>query len=235
MIFRVTDDIERALRRAGFWRGGVPTSSIVTDDWEALVAASDRLQPDTYAPDAGRCRSLNRFRWNNTSARLEEAGNNAPYCQSSTYNPELGDMQRRYPVSAVLSASNSVLVEIADVFAPALCRIASSPALLINVHHVRYWCRPGRPARNSPSGLHKDGERFISVHLISRRDLKGGMNRIADNERRCIAEFTLEHPGDCFLIDDTQVFHGVDEMQVSRGAPQGTRDILLVDYIPVDV
>lgn len=230
----MSHDIERELRSVGFWRGGVPASAIETEDWHSLVAASEQLQPDVYAPDAGRCRSLNRFRWNDTSLgpRLVDAGNAAPYRQSSVYNPELGDVHRKYPTSAALNASSTVLVEIAGTIAPALCRIASSPLLLINVHHVRYCCRPARPARNSPAGLHKDGERFISVHLIARRDVIGGMNRIADNERRCIAEFTLERPGDCFLIDDDRVWHGVDMMEVSAGASQGIRDILLIDYIP---
>ena len=231
--------VDQDLIENGIWRGQMPSSSVGSEDWHAFLRASEHLPSDLYAKEANRRRTLNRFVLEVISpaeALLQPSSSDSLYCQSENYNPELGGIARHYEQGAVACLNNIVLQEIFSAFALSLCRIASFSTAIrkfcINVHHIRYSASAGSPARNSPPGYHKDGERFISVHLLDRRNLLGGMNRIADNKRKEIAEFTLQEPGECFLIDDEKVWHSVDEMTIAPGATLGTRDILLIDYLP---
>jgi len=207
-------------------------------DWQELVQASEFLPKDVYAEGANRYRTLNRFFLEVLSperALLQEDGSGAAYEQTKIYNPELGGIARDYPRSVVVCETNLVLREIVSAFAAVFCRItrATFPQRFdLNVHHVRYLAIPGAPSRNSPSGYHKDGERFISVHLLGRTDMVGGANKITGNDRRLLADFTLQRRGECFLIDDDRVWHSIEEMSAALGAAAGTRDILLIDYVP---
>lgn len=195
---------------------------------------------DIYAKEGTRYRTLNRFvllKINSEEALLQPVPSDFPYSQGAEYNLELGGIARDYRQGAIATSKNIVLQEIFSAFAPGLLRVASFPVaftkLQINVHHIRYAAFAGSPSRNSPPGYHKDGERFISVHLLDRRHLCGGINRIANNSRKQVAEFTLRQPGESFLIDDEKVWHSVDEMTVAEGEELGTRDILLIDYVPI--
>jgi hypothetical protein len=231
-------DIARHLATSGFWVGRSPVQALGSKDWQSLVTASDQLPRDVYAPGSGRSRTFNRLEaraGGDGGVVVSLLASDTPYSQDAAYNPELGGLARHYPPSAVLGAGHAAIEEIAGRFAPALCALSGVSRLTINVHHIRYEATPGSPAWNSPSGWHKDGERFISVHLIARRGIEGGANRVAGNDRRELAEFLLAEPGDCFLIDDTRVWHAVDEIRAAPGATRATRDILLIDYLPVAV
>jgi hypothetical protein len=212
----------------------LPIRTIGSSDWRSLVTASGRLPPDIYAPGSGRSRTFNRFkaRTGHDGVLVTPVTLDAPYSQDAAYNPEFGGLARHYPPSGVIGARHAVIEEIAGRLVPSLCALSGVRHMTMNVHHIRYAATPGAPARNSPPGWHKDGERFISVHLIARRDIDGGSNRVADNDRRQLLEFVLNEPGDCFLIDDTRVWHAVDEIRAAPGAALGTRDILLIDYLP---
>jgi hypothetical protein len=228
-------ELGTALASDGFWRGRLPDDSLQSEDWRMLGEASPHLPRDEYALDAGRYRSFDRYiltcRADNM-ARLEATPTATPYRQSLAYNPELGDIARRYPRSRVLRPENTALLEIMRCTVPVLRCLAGAVSFMINVHHIRYLVLPDRPARNSPAGYHRDGERFISVHLLDRQHVVGGANRIADQAENMLSEFTLTEPGDCFIIDDDLVLHAVDEMTVEPSAASGTRDILLIDYMP---
>ncbi|MGA3150822.1 MAG: 2OG-Fe dioxygenase family protein [Streptosporangiaceae bacterium] len=193
------------------------------------------MPPDDYARDAGRHRTFNVYTLEclpDDTASLEAVAADIAYRQDAEFNPELGNISRTYPASRVLRPDNAALTEILGRTAPAFAALCGSATFRVHAHHIRYRARPGRPARNSPAGYHRDGERFISVHLLGRDSVVGGANRIADNAEGEIAEFTLALPGDCFVIDDDRVLHAVDEIAVQPGRLSGTRDILLIDYVP---
>jgi hypothetical protein len=226
-----------SLVESGFWRGQVPSASVGSSDWNALIQAAENLPHDSYAEAASRYRTFNRFELQILTAeraRLRENLASAGYAQSKQYNPELGGVVRRYERNPVVGETNSVLEEIVSTFAPVLHRVAGldfSSRFVINVHQVRYLARAGMPSRNSPSGFHKDGERFISVHLLARHNIAGDITRIASNDKALLEEFTLV-PGECFLIDDEKVWHSIGEMSAAPRTLMGTRDILLIDYLP---
>lgn len=213
-------EIDSCLADKGYWHGQLPSKSIVPAAWLSLKEASALLPVDQYAKDAGRFRTLNRFMLelvDPLTAKFDEIRSTSPYRQAAIYNPELGDMSRKYQRGSHLDDNNLVLREVMASVAPSLFKLTAATSLPVNVHHVRYRAMPDRPARNSPAGFHKDGERFISVHLIDRSDILGGANHIADNDKKLLASFTLQKPGDSFLIDDNAVWHSVDDMSVAPG------------------
>jgi hypothetical protein len=227
--------LRAALESEGFWRGRLPDESCHTEDWRKLQQASPHLPRDEYALEAGRYRTFNvyalEYRPDGT-ASLEEMRTDISYRQDAEHNPELGNISRAYPPSRVLEPDNAALIEILSRSIRVFSALCGSRTFRIHAHHIRYLALPDRPARNSPPGYHRDGERFISVHLLARDGVTGGANRIADDRETLICDFTLAEPGDCFVIDDDRVLHAVDEISVQPGKLSGTRDILLVDYVP---
>lgn len=229
-------DLFACLVRQGLWKGRLPDHSLNSDDWGRLVRAASRLPRDQYARDTYRYRSLNQYHLRVVEdglALLSDAGVISPYLQTASYNPEFGGLPRRYERNPVLRPTNAALGEILRAIVPALWMVARCQDFTINVHQIRYLALPNSDARNSPPGYHKDGERFISVHLLARRDIDGGANCVADNSGSTIGRFELSQAGDCFLIDDEKVWHSVETMTVGPRAIWGARDILLIDYIPL--
>jgi hypothetical protein len=227
--------LRAALEIDGFWVGRLPDESRSTEDWRVLQQAAPHLPQDEYAVEAGRYRTFNVYTLDylaNGTATLEGMQAGIAYRQDADYNPELGNISRAYPPSRVLQPNNAVLIEILSRTVPVLSARCGSTTFRIHAHHIRYLALPDRPARNSPTGYHRDGERFISVHLLARDGVLGGANRIADDREMLISDFTLAEPGDCFLVDDDRVLHAVDEIFVQPNMLSGTRDILLVDYVP---
>jgi hypothetical protein len=230
--------ISSSLQTNGYWQGVVPSNADRSAHWQELCAASSILPRDTYAEDASRYRTLNRFRivvLDRNQASLWEDTSEPAYEQTKHHNPELGGIPRHYERSSLICETNPVIKEILGTFIGALCEVVDNGKQTIfdvNVHHIRYLAQPGKPSRNSPAGFHKDGERFISVHLLDRSNVEGGANRIADNQLRVLSEFTMQRAGECFLIDDEMVWHSVDAISTTNRSEAGTRDILVIDYLP---
>lgn len=103
---------------------------------------------------------------------------------------------------------------------------------LVNMHVIRFAATPGRPCNTSPRGLHKDGEKYISTHLLGRRGGQGGEVIITDNDKREIDRFTMRESGDCYVFDYDRIWHMLTPVAVMEGNEFAYRDTLAFDLLP---
>lgn len=101
----------------------------------------------------------------------------------------------------------------------------------VGVHLVRIVASEHEPGRPTPEGRHRDGHRFVGMHLLRRDNCIGGQSTIcrADGVR---SRLTLQQPLDSLIVDDTAVWHEVSPISPLPGAATGLRDMLLVDLNP---
>ena len=103
---------------------------------------------------------------------------------------------------------------------------------LVNMHVVRFTATPGRPCDTSPPGLHKDGEKYIATHLLSRCGAQGGEVVITDNDKQEIDRFTMHESGECYVFDDDRIWHMLTPVAVQDGNQYAYRDTLAFDMLP---
>jgi len=98
----------------------------------------------------------------------------------------------------------------------------------VDVHAVRIVARHEQPGKPSPEGIHRDGFDYISVHLIGRDNILGGVSRIYNERCRPIAHRSFRRALDCLYMDDKRFFHDVTPLKTLSA--QGYRDVLLMSY-----
>jgi hypothetical protein len=169
------------------------------------------------------------------------------YRQGADLNPEQRGALRRYmPLPEDLWNSELLrelilfdrdLVLLDDLWANA----RRSP-IAVGVHLIRMIARPGKPAAPSPSVPHQDGEPFTCIHLIDRQGVQGGLSQIFRNvphngvnrAGELMTEVVLANIFDTLVVWDKEVFHHVTALDVSDGSQVGTRDVLIVDFTPLE-
>jgi hypothetical protein len=103
----------------------------------------------------------------------------------------------------------------------------------VGVHMVRVAVTPERVELPAPEGRHQDGHSFVAMHLIKRESCTGGTSLVfRPGEPDPVAELTLSDRLDTLIINDRRVEH--DVTPVGALASHGIRDMLIVDFDPVD-
>lgn len=165
------------------------------------------------------------------------------YRQEPDYQPEYGGVTRRFrrTSDAILALP---LVNKLIWYDLALTPLAQRHGtLLCGLHLIRMMALPGEPARITPDCLHRDGQPFTAVHLITRDGAAGGVNYIAPPEysghrveavpSHLADRFTLHRPLESYMIDDEAICHHVTPVTCDEGAMRGVRTILLIDFSAV--
>jgi hypothetical protein len=219
-----------------------------------LQASYDELPADRYEPEANRFRRHARAVFLPWSGQLswvpsvedEEHGHVVDYAID---NPEFAGAKRQFPAISPDILEDPLLRAIIEFDMEQTSwfkRFRGSP-LHVGVGCVRLSvCNPGDQAVATPNALHQDGGSmsFGFIHLIARRNVRGGENFVASP--RCVgfrpeelspdlldAEFTLEEPLDTFAVHDARVSHYVSPVRRGDQPGPGERDILLVGTAPL--
>ena len=218
----------------GFTRRPLPFDRDIARSLGDLAHAAWALPKDQYYDGGDRYRSLNRLR-----ARIVEGGvevtpadNSSPYTQHEKYNTTLGGQQRKYtPLTNELALSEGVLKLIAYhlKYLP-LSELGKQYS--VNMHVIRFAASPSRPCDTSPSGLHKDGEKYLATHLLARCGANGGEVVITDNDRREKDRFTMREAGECYVFDDDRIWHMLTPVETFEGSQFAFRDTVTFDLLP---
>jgi len=224
---------EEVLQR-GFTRRPLKVDFDVAHALAELAHAAWSLPRDQYYQGGDRYRSLNRFR-----AEIVEGGvkihpfdDSAPYVQDEKYNPTLGGQLRKYaPLPSQIAGSAGVYKMISHhlMYLP-LSKVGTT--YLVNMHVVRFAASPSRPCDTSPSGLHKDGEKYLATHLLARCGAKGGEVAITDNDKREMDRFTMREAGECYVFDDDRVWHMLTPVETLGDSQFAFRDTATFDLLP---
>lgn len=218
----------------GFTRQPLRVDLDIARALDELAHAAWSMPRDKYYAGGDRYRSLNRV-W----AEIVEGGvkvwpsdESTPYVQLRKYNTTLGGQPREYaPLPLAIAASFGVRKMIAH-HLHSLPLSTVGRKYLVNVHLIRFTATPGRPCDTSPPGLHKDGEKYIATHLVSRCGAEGGEVAITDNDKRELDRFIMRECGECYVFDDDRVWHMLTPVAVMEGNQFAYRDTLAFDMLP---
>ena len=169
------------------------------------------------------------------------------YRQPRETNPEQNGALRNFSVLSRQAASNRLLktliffdlqtIPLTDFWVN-----ARRNPLLVGVHLIRMKATEQYPGVATPNHPHQDGEPCTCIHLINREHVIGGENqifrsRIQDGVTQPgekLFEITLSAPLDTLIVWDSAVFHHVAPIEVAEGYSEGFRDVLLIDFTPLE-
>ncbi len=222
------------IRERGFTRRPLPVDFDMARALGELAHSAWSLPKDQYYQAGDRFRSLNRFKAEivDGGVRVRPWDDSQPYIQHQKYNTTLGGQPRKYlPLPLEIADSPGVRKMIAHhlMYLP-LSQVGSS--YLVNMHVVRFAASPSRPCDTSPSGLHKDGEKYLATHLLARCAAQGGEVLITDNDRREVDRFTMHEAGECYVFDDDRVWHMLSPVATLQGSQFAFRDTVTFDLLP---
>ena len=100
----------------------------------------------------------------------------------------------------------------------------------IQAHQFRIETNNKESGKPTPEGIHKDGADFILIMLLERNNITGGVSHIYDAHKRLQFGAVLEELGDCVLLDDRKVWHGVSEIHALDTSKVGYRDVLVLTF-----
>jgi hypothetical protein len=224
---------EDVLQR-GFTRRPIKVDFDVARALAELALAAWSLPKDQYYEGGDRYRSLNRFKAEivDGGVKIQPLDDTQPYIQAEKYNPTLGGQLRKYaPLPAQIAGSAGVYKMMSHhlMYLP-LSKIGAT--YLVNMHVIRFAASPSRPCDTSPSGLHKDGEKYLATHLLTRCGAKGGEVAITDNDKREMDRFTMRESGECYVFDDDRVWHMLTPVETLDDSQFAFRDTATFDLLP---
>jgi hypothetical protein len=190
----------------------------------------DDLVQDPYLPQrfGVRFRRHGRFLYDRDKSDSFILLSSAPYFQSKDVNPVAGGMKREFAPLQENVLSSSILHDClrcsAEVFPVRECA-----RWIINVHCIRIPCSGSMMGYPCPEGIHNDGFEYISIHVVQRRNIVGGVTFLYDNAQTLLTEEELDKPFDSVFASDTKILHYTDSFAVLSG-DRGYRDTLLVSY-----
>lgn len=166
------------------------------------------------------------------------------YAQGADFNPEQTGHVRVFAPLAPEQAANPFLRWLVQkAFALVAANFEPLP-VWVGCHIIRLMATPSIPGKSTPDLVHRDGEPYTMALLLERTGVVGGENIItrpdvegmhpADiDDGAILTRFTLETPGEGWILSDKKVAHYVSPVAVEPGAAVGHRTVLLLDFTPM--
>lgn len=217
--------------------GAILLQAMARSDGLARLRSSFSWLPlDEYLPPACRSRSrrFSEVLFDPAVGRIQEL-EPRPLLQSAQVNPLYGDVARRFaPLDPSVIGSPFVRDLIAydhEELATDAGREVRSVLWRVGVHQIRVVGTPALPGDPTPEGVHRDGHSFVAVHLLGRRNVRGGTFRVHDDKHDVVFEYTKRGLLDTLFLDDRRVKHSVTPIEpLDPDAGPAERDVLLVTW-----
>ena len=192
-------------------------------------ASWNDLPADQFLSDGGhyRYRRYSVFNWRYNQAL--ELLPHEPHYQSTYRNAMNGGIYRDYEAFKNNIIENIVLQEIID-WSITNISLHQEKKWRIQAHQFRIETNNTESGKPTPEGIHKDGADFILIMLLHRHNITGGVNHIYDKNKNLLFGTVLEELGDCILLDDRKVWHGVSEIHALDTSKIGYRDVLVLTF-----
>jgi hypothetical protein len=171
-------ELRQALADPGYAFLASDAFSMTPHLWDALAALRPEwcdLPLDSYLADNGRYRYRRhgRFSYCPASRELEKLAR-TPYFQASYVNRFAGGVQRNFAPLSEATFANPFLHQIIrdsfDFFP--LDEAEQARSWITDVHLVRVCATSDEAGKPTPEGIHCDGFRYVSFHLIERMDIR---------------------------------------------------------------
>jgi hypothetical protein len=196
--------------------------------WDDFVGSFERLPHDNYMADGGRYRRRRYAVFRVRQAGIERA-EHQPHFQSTLYNRLNGGIERWFdPIEPEIAEGELLQAWMRfarAAFAPLRAEVAQWH---VEVHQFRIEASATGVAKPTPEGVHRDGVDYVLVALIARERIQAGTTTLHLPDGQQVAEFTLTHAGDCVLLDDQRLLHGVTPIVATDQELSGYRDVLVI-------
>ena len=211
----------------------IPTE--MQSDFNAFKADWENLEADDFLKEGAsfRFRRFGLFEYQPAQDLIRPSLEDN-YFQAEDINEYAGGIKRRFAPLSEDAFQNPFVLELikANFRHFPIDENRKKLSWIVDVHQVRILGRHEELGEATPEGIHHDGEEFISVHLIKRENVKGGLSGIYNNDRKLIESLTLNDPLDSILMWNPFVMHGVNPIQPENPDHAAIRDTLLFGYNP---
>ena len=205
------------------------------DDWERFSNTWNNLKQDTYMADKGtyRYRRYSKYSYDNKTKELKLLAHSA-YVQPSYINTLNGDINRIYEPLENSMTETLFFKKYLEWLGYIFSKVSNNNKWIINLHPYRIIANEssGKP---TPEGLHRDGVDFVTSLLVNRKNIKGGISTVTNNDEDFIANFEMKETCDLCLFNDPFVKHGVSEIQILNKQKEAYRDVFVVAFEKYEV
>ncbi len=154
---------------------------------------------------------------------------NLNFYQSSTYNNYNGNLLREYDNISSDVLENNTFKKLIFTFTNIIDKELNNKNDYIQIHKIRVYAN--KDSTNLiPEGIHQDGFNMIAICCIKRKNIKGGISRIYDNNKNIIYNKQLEE-GEMLIINDIKNYHDVTNIELIDKEKIGYRDIIVLTTI----
>ncbi|MGH8546981.1 MAG: 2OG-Fe dioxygenase family protein, partial [Gammaproteobacteria bacterium] len=201
--------------------------------WEELRGDWNHLPADACLKDSGRYRfrRYDRFFFRPVSGDLRPLPHTA-FFQGKGFNKLHGGIKREFAALRKLTFDNIFLRELIKFdfsqFSPKSTTMQKPWE--VGIHEIRIVAEPAAAGKPTPEGPHRDGYKFIAMHLIRRQNILGGVTTICDKRKQPLQALTLLDPLDSVYVEDSRVIHDVTPIYSEKNNVPGIRDMLIVTY-----
>lgn len=98
------------------------------------------------------------------------------------------------------------------------------------MHQFRVVAEKNIAGLPTPEDVNRDGHKFVSMHLIERKNIEGGVSSIYNDAGRKTADYIMKNSLDTLFVADEFVKHGVTPIHAQDPNQIAYRDILVIDY-----
>jgi hypothetical protein len=233
----IDGDVRRDIADRGFaWIPSAAWSfgSELEPHWRRLREDWDHLQLDQYLERGAtfRRRRYGRYHWSPADDALLPLPHES-YFQPKDENAYAGGISRNFaPLLAetLYSPFLNALVHCTFERLP-VPRERQAHAWEVRIHQIRIVASRVEPGQPAPEGIHQDGTDFLTLHLVRRHHVVGGLSTIYDLDRKPLWSRTLQEPFDSLILEDPRIMHEVTPVHPADGFTTGHRDLLGVDFI----
>lgn len=203
------------------------------DNLNALKASWDQLEADKHLKDGAtfRLRRFGLFYFLPSTGEIM-AMPSTEYFQSAETNTYAGGATRNFAALEEETRTNPFLLNLIKFnFSnfPIESQQTEHP-WEVDVHQFRIVGTAEEQGEPTPEGIHHDDDDFNVIHLMQRKNAKGGMNTVHANDKELIASTTLEEVMDSVYVWDPHVMHGVTPIYPQDPAAKAIRDVLVIGY-----
>lgn len=157
------------------------------------------------------------------------------YFQTSKINSYAGGVKRNFAPLLKSSQRNEFLRELIKFNFRQLILSTKlrNDSWLVDVHQIRIIGTVDEIGQPTPEGIHQDGQDFVGIFLVSRKNVCGGLNTVYDLNRQPLASNQLNQPMDSILLLDHHIMHSVSPIRPKDPKEAAIRDVLLIGFEPM--
>lgn len=180
--------------------------------------------------DGGKYRTRRHAHYS-THADRPETPERVPYrplLQSKAYNPLNGGQPRYFAEVEDSTHDTPTLHSLLEFSTRVVSEASGKKDWHVEMHQLHVDTNSTEVGNITPEGKHQDGGEFVVIFLTHRENVSGGLTTIYDMELQPKSQLTLVRPYDFVMVNDREVFHGVEPIFQTDPGREAFRGVLVL-------